>query len=123
MKDKRYDELAVTVENVLADMRKIKEVHVVLAQQVQQIKGVCEQLNVGMIKQAEMMGRFTKAAADNTEMVQVVGEEMKVIQADQNAYRNRMNEINIRMGSIEKLVRDSFKKLSDAFSSVSLPTD
>lgn len=120
MKDKRVDEILVTVENLASDMRRIKEVHIVLAQQVEQIKGVIEQLNRGIMGQAEMMGRFTKAASDNSEMAELISEELKVIQSDHNAYRNRMNEINARMGSVEKVVKDSFRRLSEAFSSVSL---
>jgi septal ring factor EnvC (AmiA/AmiB activator) len=127
VKDKRItDEMLVTLENLTKlgqDMRMIKEVHVVLAQQVEQIKGVCEQLNRGMMKQAEMMGTFTKAASDNSEMIQVVGDEIRAMQADNNTYRNRLNELSARMGSVEKTVKDSFRRLAQAFSSVGLPAD
>lgn len=121
MKDKRVDEILAELTDLKKDMRTIKEVHVVLAQQVEGLKQVCSQLHTGLMKQAEMMGRFTKQASDNSEMMEVVAEEMKVIQADQNTYRNRMNEISVRMGSVEKSVKNSFKRLAQAFSQVDLP--
>jgi len=127
MRDKRItDEMLVALENLSTlhgDMRKLKEIHIHLAQQIEGLKQVCGQLHSGMMKQAEMMGTFTKAASDNSEMVQVVGDEVKAMQADNNAYRAQLNQLSSRISGMEKAVNDSFIRLGNAFKSAALPAE